>query len=320
MASRPDLETGFGTLYIRPRSSGAAQRGTCDSPMAKVQSILLGQSYGRCRQYFLAQKGSNPTMHLTLVASDRFTKTYDFRLTASTHDHMTGRIRVPAADGRFRTALLTVGIETGREAIGLIQGQEDVVFMAVDYPFKGSWDFSGLAAIRTLGRLRSMATRTVPLLLHCLDWIFVQPFVDAEEVNVIAVSFGSFTGIPVAVIDERVKQLVVVQGGGGLSRVIAHNAKRWGATASGGLAGWLGGLFLAPFEPTRYIPHLSPRRLVMINGEGDAYFPRSSAEALYQAAGEPKEIVWHTTAHVMPEEQQLVNELVREVAVRLYGE
>jgi len=287
--------------------------------MTAVQSIVIGQSYERCRKYFLAHKGSTPDMHLTLVASGGHTKTYDFRLTASAGDCMTGRIRVPAGGGRYRTALLTVGIETGREAIGLIQGQEDVVFMAVDYPFEGSWDFSGLAAFRTLARLRPMAARTVPLLLHCLDWLFQQPFVDPAEVNVIAVSFGSFTGIPVAVIDERVKQLAVVQGGGGISTIIAHNMKRWGATFSNAVSGWLGGVLLAPFAPTRYIAHLSPRRLVMINGEGDAFFPQASAEALYGAAGEPKEIVWHRTAHVMPEEQQLVNELVREVALRLYG-
>lgn len=320
MASWADLVDGFGTLYIVPRSSRSAQSNPDTHPMPIVQSILLGQSYRQCQKYFLAHKGIDPSMHLSLAADDRETKTYDFRLTASARPDMTGRIRVPAREGRYRTALLTVGIETGREAIGLIKGQEDVVFMAVDYPFEGSWDFSGLAAIRTLARLRSMAARTVPLLLNCLDWLFQQPFVDAAEVNVIAVSFGCFTGIPVAVIDGRVKQLVVVQGGGGLSTIIAHNAKRWGATGVGELAGWLGGVFLSPFEPTLYIQHLSPRRLVMINGEGDAFFPRSSAEALYSAAGEPKEIVWHRTAHVMPEEQQLVNELTREIAGRLYGE
>lgn len=287
--------------------------------MTTIQSILLGQSYEQCREYFLARKDTDPSMRLTAVASEGETKTFDFRLTTSAGDCLAGRMRVPAREGRYRTALLTVGIETGREAIGLIQGHEDVVFMAVDYPFEGSRDFSGLAAIRTMERLRSMAARTVPLLLHCLDWLFQQPFVDPAEVNVIAVSFGSFTGIPVAVIDERVRQLAVVQGGGKLSTVLAHNAKRLGATVPSALAGWLGALLLAPFEPTLYVPHLSPRRLVMINGEGDALFPRSSAEALYRASGEPKEIVWHRTAHVMPEEQQLVNELTREIAVRLYG-
>ena len=288
--------------------------------MTAAQSIVIGQSYEQCRKYFLMHKGSRCAMHLAPVASEGRTKTYDFRLTTSTNNSMTGRIRVPAGGGCYRTALLTVGIETGREAIGLIQGQEDVVFMAVDYPYEGSWDLSGLAAFRTVGRLRSMAARTVPLLLHCLDWLFQQPFVDPAEVNVIAVSFGSFTGIPVAVIDERVKQLAVVQGGGGISAIMSHNTKRWGATFPKDVSAWLGGLLLAPFEPIRYIARLSPRRLVMINGEGDAFFPRSSAEALYKAAGEPKEIVWHRSAHVMPEEQELVNELVREVAVRLYGE
>jgi dienelactone hydrolase len=288
--------------------------------MTVAQSILFGQSFERCKEYFLARKGMASTMHLTPVGEDEGTKTFDFSLKTSMNDSTTGRIRVPKGPGPYRTALLTVGIETGGEAIRLIEGHHDIVFMAMDYPFEGSWNFSGLEAFGTTARLRAMAARTVPLLLHCLDWLFAQPFVDTMEVNVIAVSFGSFTGIPAAVIDSRVKQLVVVQGGGNLSTIIAHNAKRWGAKVPGALAGWLGGILLSPFEPTRYIGHLAPRPLLMINGQGDTFFPRSSAEALLSAAQEPKEIIWHRSAHVMPDEQDLVNELTREIAIRLYGE
>ena len=287
--------------------------------MTLAQSILFGQSYERCRDYFLARKGASASTHLELVSEDGRTKTVEFRLSTTLGDSMSGWIRIPSGGGRYRTALLTVGIETGREAIRLIKGHENIVFMAMDYPFEGEWNFSGLAALGTTSRLQSMAARTVPLLLHCLDWLFEQPFVDTSEVNVIAVSFGSFTGIPAAVIDGRVKQLVVVQGGGNLSTIISHNAERLGASVPPWLAGSLGGILLSPFEPTRYISHLAPRPLLMINGQGDTFFPLSSAEALFDAAREPKDIVWHKTAHVMPEEQDLVNELTREIAVRLYG-
>jgi hypothetical protein len=287
--------------------------------MTLAQSFLVGQSYERCKEYFLSRKGSRTTTHVELVGDQGNTHTYEIALVTSMGDSIRGSIRVPKEPGKYRTALLAVGIETGREAIQLIQGHEDIVFMAMDYPFEGEWDFSGWAALGTTTRLRVMAARTIPLLLHCLDWLFEQRFVDASEVNVIAVSFGSFTGIPVAVIEDRVKQLVVVQGGGSLSTIIAHNAERWGTSVPPWLAGALGGLLLSPFEPTRYIPHLAPRPLLMINGQGDTFFPRASAEALFDAAQQPKEIVWHRTAHIMPEEQDLVNELTQEIAERLYG-
>lgn len=287
--------------------------------MTVAQSFLLGQSFERCRDYFLTRKGTRTSTHMTIVHADADTKIYDVRFSTSLGDSIRGSVRVPAAAGRYRTALLAVGIETGREAIRLIQGHEDIVFMAMDYPFEGEWNFRGWAALETTARLRTMAARTVPLLLQSLDWLFEQTFVDTNEVNVIAVSFGSFTGIPAAVIDTRVKQLVVVQGGGSLSTVIAHNARRWEAPVSPWLAGAVGSALLSPFEPTLYIPHLPPRPLLMINGHGDTFFPRASAEALYDAARQPKEIVWHQTAHIMPEEQELVNELTKEIAERLYG-
>ncbi|HEX9614554.1 MAG TPA: hypothetical protein VGA55_03580 [Bacteroidota bacterium] len=200
----------------------------------------------------------------------------------------------------------------------MIEGQDSVILMAADYPFEGDWDFRGWAAVGTTFELRSTGYRTVPLLLNCLDWLFSQKEVNPDDVTVVSVSFGAFTGIPAAVLDQRVKQLVVVQAGGDLSGVIAHNSERWGVAFPAWLAGWLGGGILAAFEPTKYIRHLAPRKLIMINGEGDSFFTRESAEELYQSASEPKEIIWHKSTHVMPGEKELIKELTNTVAERIY--
>jgi pimeloyl-ACP methyl ester carboxylesterase len=229
-------------------------------------------------------------------------------------------MRIPNGEGPFRTALLTVGIETGKDAIEMIEGHDSVLLMAVDYPFEGVWDFSGWNSVGTVFRLRSMAFRTVPLLLNCMDWLFTQKEVDRNEVLVVAVSFGTFTGVPAAVIDERVKQLVVVQGGGGLATVISSNAERWGTPVPGWLAGWLGSAILDAFEPVKYISHLSPRPLLMVNGVGDTFFPKESADRLFESADDPKEIYWHHTDHIMPGEHEVIKELTGIVVKKLYGD
>jgi len=281
-------------------------------------STLNGQSFYNFRDGFLDRKGRIETMELLFVQETAATRTFDFRMVSTTDDSLHGRIRMPKGSGPFPAALLCVGLETGREVIEMIEGQDSVMLMAADYPFEGEWNFRGWAAVGTTFELRSAGYRTVPLLLNCLDWLFGQTAVDKNDVTVVAVSFGAFTGIPAAVLDERVKQLVVVQAGGNLSGVIAHNSERWGVAMPSWLAGWLGGGILAAFEPTKYIRHLAPRRLIMINGEGDSFFTRESAGALYEAAGEPKEIIWHKSRHVMPGEKELIRELTNIVVERIY--
>jgi hypothetical protein len=283
-------------------------------------TLVSAQSYYNLRDGFLDRKGEVESMRLIPAEESPRTKTFDFTLTSSSGDSITGRIRYPKGEGEFPAALLCVGLETGKEVIAMIEGQERVILMAVDYPFEGDWDFSGWRAVTTTFRLRSMAFRTVPLLLNCLDWLFTQKEVKKKDVTVGAVSFGVFTAVPPAVIDQRVCRLVIVQAGGSLSTVIAHNARRWGSPLPDWLSGWLGGAILSQFEPTKFIRYLSPRELLMINGEEDSFFPRESAEALYEAALDPKEIVWRKSPHVMPGEKERIKELTNIVAKRIYGE
>lgn len=282
--------------------------------------LVNAQSYYNLRDGLLDRKGAIEAMKLIPAEESPQTRTFNFTLRSSSGDSITGRIRFPKRSGQFPAALLCVGLETGKEVIDMIEGQEGVILMAVDYPFEGDWDFSGWSAVTTTFRLRSMAFRTVPLLLNCLDWLFERQEVKKDDVTVGAVSFGVFTAVPPAVIDQRVRRLVVVQAGGSLSTVIAHNAKRWGSPLPDWLSGWLGGAILSQFEPTKYIRYLSPRELLMINGEEDSYFPRESAEALYEAAQEPKEIIWRKSPHVMPGEKERIKELTNIVAKRIYGE
>ncbi|MGH2568703.1 MAG: alpha/beta hydrolase family protein, partial [Bacteroidota bacterium] len=249
---------------------------------------LSAQNFYSMRKTFLERKGEVQEMELRFAEETPLTTTFDFLLRSTSGDSLTGRFRLPKGEGPFTAALLCAGIETGREVVEMIEGQDSVALVAVDYPFEGEMDFGGWGAVGSTFRLRSMAFRTVPLLLTLLDWMFAHKNIDERDVIVVSVSFGVFTGLPAAVVDARVKQAVVVQAGGGLSTVIASNAERLGVPIPAWLAGWLGGGILAAFEPNKYVPHLAPRPLLMVNGEGDTMFPRESALVLYEEANEPK--------------------------------
>jgi fermentation-respiration switch protein FrsA (DUF1100 family) len=77
--------------------------------------------------------------------------------------------------------------------------------------------------------------------------------------------------------------------------------------------GWLAGRALRPVEPARTVGGIAPRPLLLINGADDAWIPRASVEALYAAAGEPKRLVWFTTGHMRPRNEELLRMLADSV-------
>ncbi len=55
----------------------------------------------------------------------------------------------------------------------------------------------------------------------------------------------------------------------------------------------------------------------MVNGIDDPQMPRAAVEALYDAAREPKELIWLQTGHLMPNDSTLIRALVDTALERL---
>jgi len=267
---------------------------------------------------FREEKGVLVQSQILETDSSDVTVTQDFALTNDRSDSVVGRIRLPRAEGKFPAVMLVVGVETGKDIVGMIEGHENIIVVGIDYPVAVSYEVGRWSALRTALALRKTGFEMIPRILLCLDWLFTHPLVDTSDVTLIAVSFGVFTGVPAAVADARVKRLVVVQAGGDLYTVVAASSKSLRVPLPSWLAGCVGSWILAPFEPNRYIGAFAPRPLLIVSGESDVFFTRSSVESLYEHAGEPKEWVEHKVGHVMPGERELIKELTRVVADRLY--
>jgi fermentation-respiration switch protein FrsA (DUF1100 family) len=63
----------------------------------------------------------------------------------------------------------------------------------------------------------------------------------------------------------------------------------------------------------RYIDRVTPTPLIMINGTNDEQVPRHNAELLYNAAGEPKTIMWLKSRHVRADNVELTRIIVAEL-------
>jgi hypothetical protein len=243
----------------------------------------------------------------------------DVTIISSKNDTIRARVRRPLnRDIKYPAAFLVVGIETGREVVDMIEGYDSVIAFSIDYPYGGTMDFSGWKGLTTLLALRSVGFHSVDHIGTSLDWLSSLPEIDTNNISVITVSFGVFTGVPASVMDGRVDRLVVVQAGGDLETIIAANAERLRASVPPWVAGFVGGRILAPFEPNKYIGRFSPRPVLIVSGESDQLFPSSSIQSLYDHAREPKEWIRYRSGHVDPSMEKLIVELAAIVGNKLY--
>ncbi|MBS4027454.1 MAG: hypothetical protein KGZ58_02355 [Ignavibacteriales bacterium] len=269
---------------------------------------------------FYQQRGKTLYSSLIVYKETQTTSIFSFTILNDRGDTVKGRIRTPKnAKGKFPLAFLVVGVETGKEVVNMIEGTDSVIVAAIDYPSMSPWDFSDWNAIKTAFTVRDNAYKTVPQLLLCLEWLFRHPLVDVSDVTVVAVSFGVFTAVPTTVIEKRIKQLVLIQAGGNMYDIVKANAERLQIPLPTWLAGMVGNWMYSEFEPNDYIGLLSPRPVLLVNGESDVLFPRSSVQSLFEHAKEPKEWIQHKSKHIMPGDQETINELTMIVTEKLYG-
>ncbi len=131
-----------------------------------------------------------------------------------------------------------------------------------------------------------------------LDFLETCDEVDVERAGYIGISMGAIMGGVLAGVDERIDAAVLIIGGS------------WG----GGAQTQAG----AELDPATFIGLMSPRPVLMLNGRNDPIVPPSWAQRLYDAAKEPKRIVWYDTEHSVPpvqamaEIQQFLGEYVAE--------
>lgn len=126
--------------------------------------------------------------------------------------------------------------------------------------------------------------------------------IDPERIYLWGVSFGAMTGCSAMAYDPRLKAAVLTAAAGDLQR-IAADSPYWQKQR---FFSWmravapLGAEILRPFDPVRHIGRIAPRPLLFQNTIHDELLPRSSFEALYNAAGQPKEIRWYDSPHNRP--------------------
>ncbi|MFN8036733.1 MAG: prolyl oligopeptidase family serine peptidase [Acidimicrobiia bacterium] len=160
-----------------------------------------------------------------------------------------------------------------------------------------------VAAGRTAKGVRAMLQGTVVDLRRALDYLSKRRGCDPHRLAFFGMSMGSFLGAMLAGADSRIRATVLLVGGADW-RTFLEQTRGWESV----------GIDLAkfredpvklnaavkeldPVDPAHWVGRISPRPLLMFNGDADTIVPPDSAKALHRAARKPKDVVWFQGGH-----------------------
>jgi dienelactone hydrolase len=138
-----------------------------------------------------------------------------------------------------------------------------------------------------------------------LDWVELEPEVDATRIGVLGVSLGAMDAVMLTALDRRVNSLVIAMAGGDLSYLLANTQYRPVARTIDDMAAALGTSREAlgakldaaiKLDPLAVAPYIDAERVFMVLTRNDAIIPFEAQQELRATMGSP-EAMYLVTGH-----------------------
>jgi hypothetical protein len=197
-------------------------------------------------------------------------------------------LQLPRADGPVPAVLLLHGFSSHKEqmanSVGHALYQRGVGSLAIDLPMHGSRGRAlGTAALNNpLALVQSWRTAQRDA-RTAIQYLAAQSDIDATSIGIGGYSLGAYLGLVVAA-DDRAVRAIALAAGGDLPPATPFAS-----------------LVRSVADPIRAVRALAGRPLFMINGRSDRTVRPEQARALFEAAGEPKEVHWYDGGHWPPQ-------------------
>lgn len=141
---------------------------------------------------------------------------------------------------------------------------------------------------------RDAWVQTVIDLRRAVDYLQSRADIDGKKIGYLGFSQGGLIGGTLLGVEPRITAACLAIAGGGLVE--------WGKKA--GI--WRPGRARAAeanaaiVDPIHFVGRFAPRPLLMLSAKRDELIPRYATDALFEAARQPKKIVWFDSGHVLP--------------------
>jgi dienelactone hydrolase len=212
---------------------------------------------------------------------------HSFELEGGGGEHVPAILQLPAGDGRVPGVLLLHGFSSRKErmadSIGRALLRRGIASLAIDLPLHGAREagIEGLSLRNPVALVQKwrLAVREAN---SAIEYLAGQPAIDPRHLAIAGYSLGAYLAVLVASGNKRVRAVALAAGGdlpadtpfASLVRTIA--------------------------DPRRAVRALDGRPLLMVNGRSDRTIRPEQARALFDAAGEPKELRWYDGGHWPP--------------------
>ena len=126
---------------------------------------------------------------------------------------------------------------------------------------------------------------------RALDVLLSQPKIDNTRVAFVGHDLGMMCGAVLAGVDHRVHAWALQAGTTSFSNWYLYMPRLQGDARQAKIDE------LAPLDPVRYIADASPSPVLMQFGKSDRHVPADKAQAMFDAAREPRIILWYDAGH-----------------------
>jgi uncharacterized protein len=172
--------------------------------------------------------------------------------------------------------------------------QRGAVVIGIDAPYVRRGAFVTVS-VTSLDRLEQI--QLMKELQRAVDVLLAQGNVDPARIGFSGYSYGGMVGVHFAGIERRLKAAVIAAGYGGTVTIAttAGNLQQLSTNSCALRNDWF--RENTPIEPIRFIPGASPTVLLFQIARFDMNVPPADAQAAYDAASSPKEVLYYDTGH-----------------------
>ena len=227
----------------------------------------------------------------------------DVILTATSGLQVRVNVRRQIADsGRILPGVVILGGHvTGATAARLVGEAPGVAVAAMSYPFTGNPKPGTATFLREIPKIRGAFLDTPPALMLVMDYLYRRSDVDTSRIEAVGVSLGAPFVTIAGALDTRFARIWALHGSGGSYAPLEASMRRtirFGPLRA--VAATIANVLISGprLAPEKWAAGISPRPFMMVNATDDERLPRASVEALFEGAGEPKEIIWMSGRHI----------------------